>query len=156
VQGIVPSPKQGSIARTGYEGSKGDSPKGRERKRTEMKMSVFLGGALILMLFVLAGAVGAEWVKIGESDKTAIYVEKPRKEKVRALAKIEEKSNLATVDYIISHDEYDCIRRKARTLALTVHLKSGEIKSIEAKEQSWNDIVPQTYRETVINYVCKQ
>jgi hypothetical protein len=121
-----------------------------------MNPASLLYGALILSLCIFSGAEGADWVKIGESDKTVVYIDKPPKEKVKALVKVEEKSEATSVDYIISHDEYDCTQRKVRNLSLTFYYRSGKTGSFEPKEQAWDRITPQTYRDVAFNYVCSQ
>jgi hypothetical protein len=125
-----------------------------------MKLTGLIGGALILVLFALSGAEGADWVRIGKTKKVVIYVDKqsitrPSKNTVRAWTNIEMRAPTDPLKNAVSYDEYNCRRKRSRNLTINYYYKDGT-NGTRSEEQPWHGIVPGTVDEGIFNYLCKK
>ncbi len=123
-----------------------------------MKLTYLTVGALVLLLFSLSGAGGADWVLIAKSAGNLTYVDersiaKTSKDLVRARVKIERKGPSDPVEEMRAYNEFDCAQEKWRGLALTIYYRDGTTASAP-EERRWTRITPGSMEEAVFRHLC--
>jgi hypothetical protein len=125
-----------------------------------MKLTYLTVGALVLLLFALSGAEGADWVLIAKSAGNRTYVDersiaKTSKDLVRGRVKIERKDPSDPIEEMRAYNEFDCAQEKWRGLALTIQYRNGTTASAP-EERRWTAITPGSTDEAVFRRLCRR
>jgi hypothetical protein len=128
-----------------------------------------IGCTLIIVLFALSGAEGAEWEKIGRHRGGSIYVDKQTirestKDTVTARIRVEVRAEAGnssgdpkSLKEFLADLEYSCARQEYRILDLISYFMDGTSTTVQVPYGDIHyTVVPDTSFETAYNYLCKK
>jgi hypothetical protein len=121
---------------------------------------------LAIFLLLLSSAAWAEWTSVGEDNTAAFYadpatmVRSDYTAKLWSLLDYKAFQRMVEVGYFSQKAlvEYDCAKRKARVLSLSLHAEHmGEGKMIyeDTSPHEWEPVFPETITEMLWNIACK-
>jgi hypothetical protein len=121
---------------------------------------------LAIFLLLLSSAAWAEWTSIGEDNTAASYadpatiVRSDDTAKMWSLFDYKAFQRMVEVGYFSQKAlvEYDCAKRKARSLSLSLHadhMGEGKVIYEDASPHEWEQVLPQTITEMLWNIACK-
>jgi hypothetical protein len=118
---------------------------------------------LLLVLLLVTNSAWAEWVKISETEDAVFYIDPTTLRKSGNLRRIWAFEDIKkSIDGMLSsrsRDEYDCKNERHRSLAFSAYSASmlkGKTLGSSDSETEWQDIPPNTPRETTLRFVCSR
>jgi len=120
----------------------------------------------IVLLLLLSSAAWAGWKSVGEDDATVLYadaatvVRNGDTAKLWSLLDYKAFQRMVEVGYFSQKAlvEYDCTKRSARGLSLSLHAEHmGEGKVIyeDTSPHEWEPVLPETTTEMLWKLACK-
>ena len=122
---------------------------------------------LITLLLLESATAFGEWVKVTESDRVSVYMDRAtfRRDgdvlKVSLLYDLKAAPNRTAEQYlsIKTLREYDCAEQKDRSPATywySEHMGRGEVVMSSGFAQEWSKVVPGSIGHDIWNVACKQ
>jgi hypothetical protein len=121
---------------------------------------------LTVLATLVGGNAAAEWVKIGETESSATYVEPTTIIRAGDLARmwrmvdLRKEFSIGTDKPFMSskgQDEYDCKGEKARVITLSFHsenMGAGDVVHFEANATGWEPVKPRSIGEILWKIGC--
>jgi hypothetical protein len=121
---------------------------------------------LMALLAVVSSSAMAEWVVLGTTDTSTVYVEPTTIRKSGNKVKMWSLENFNSVQEVINkkylstktQDGYDCKEEQYRTLYFTWHSENmggGNTVYVDSKpEKSWEPVAPNSVARALWKYAC--
>ncbi len=121
---------------------------------------------LLMMLAVVSGSAAAEWVEVGGNELITSYADPTTIHSNGSMVKMWTLFDLKTArissvgkPYLSSksEDEFDCKKKRRRTLSFSWHagnMGEGEIVASNANPDEWAPVALRTVREALWKMAC--